>query len=101
MPVYQLIPELSLFPPTEEAEEDGLLAIGGDLTKDRLLAAYSKGIFPWYEIGQPILWWSPDPRLVLIPEELKISRSLRARINCNDDSISCNWTYLWGLCSGT
>ena len=77
MPVYQLIPELSLFPPTEEAEEDGLLAIGGDLTKERLLAAYSKGIFPWYEIGQPILWWSPDPRLVLIPEELKISRSLR------------------------
>ena len=77
MPVYKLIPELSLFPPTEEAEEDGLLAIGVDLTKDRLLAAYSKGIFPWYEIGQPILWWSPDPRLVLIPEELKISRSLR------------------------
>ncbi len=77
MPVYQLIPEISLFPPTEEAEEDGLLAVGGDLTKERLLAAYSKGIFPWYEKGQPIMWWSPDPRLVLIPEELKISRSLR------------------------
>jgi len=77
MPVYQLIPEVSLFPPTEEAEGDGLLAVGGDLTKERLLAAYSKGIFPWYEEGQPILWWSPDPRLVLIPEELKISRSLR------------------------
>ena len=77
MPVYQLIPEVSLFPPTEEAEGDGLLAVGGDLTKERLLAAYSKGIFPWYEAGQPILWWSPDPRLVLIPEELKISRSLR------------------------
>ena len=77
MPVYQLIPEVPLFPPTEEAEEDGLLAIGGDLTKERLLAAYSKGIFPWYEVGQPILWWSRDPRLVLIPEELKISRSLR------------------------
>ena len=77
MPVYQLIPEFTLFPPTEEAEGDGLLAVGGDLTKERLLAAYSKGIFPWYEAGQPILWWSPDPRLVLIPEELKISRSLR------------------------
>ena len=77
MPVYQLIPEVSLFPPTEEAEGDGLLAVGGDLTKERLLAAYSKGVFPWYEAGQPILWWSPDPRLVLIPEELKISRSLR------------------------
>ena len=77
MPVYQLIPEVFLFPPTEEAEDDGLLAVGGDLTKERLLAAYSKGIFPWYEAGQPILWWSPDPRLVLTPETLKISRSLR------------------------
>ena len=77
MPVYQLIPDIPLFPPTEEAEDDGLLAVGGDLTKERLLAAYSKGIFPWYEAGQPILWWSPDPRLVLIPAELKISRSLR------------------------
>ena len=77
MPVYQLIPEVSFFPPTEEAEGDGLLAVGGDLTKERLLAAYSKGVFPWYASGQPILWWSPDPRLVLIPEELKISRSLR------------------------
>ena len=77
MPVYQLIPEVSLFPPTEEAEDDGLLAIGGDLTKERLLAAYNRGIFPWYEVGQPILWWSPDPRLILIPEELRISRSLR------------------------
>jgi len=77
MPVYQLLPEVSLFPPTEEAEDDGLLAVGGDLSKERLLAAYSKGIFPWYEVGQPILWWSPDPRLVLTPETLKISRSLR------------------------
>ena len=77
MPVYQLIPEIPLFPPAEEAEDDGLLAVGGDLTKERLLAAYRQGIFPWYEIGQPILWWSPNPRLVLFPEELKISRSLR------------------------
>jgi len=77
MPVYQLIPEISLFPPIEEAEDDGLLAVGGDLTKERLLGAYRRGIFPWYEVGQPILWWSPDPRLVLFPGELKISRSLR------------------------
>ena len=76
MPVYQLLPEVSLFPPIEEAEDDGLLAVGGGLNKERLLAAYSKGIFPWYEAGQPILWWSPDPRLVLIPEEFSISRSL-------------------------
>jgi len=77
MPVYQLIPGTHLFPPVNHAEDDGLLAVGGDLTKERLLAAYSRGIFPWYEVGQPILWWSPDPRLVLFPEELKISRSLR------------------------
>ena len=77
MPVYQLITDITLFPPAEEAEADGLLAVGGDLTKERLLAAYRQGIFPWYEVGQPILWWCPDPRLVLFPEELKISRSLR------------------------
>ena len=77
MPVYQLISDIPLFPPAEEAEADGLLAVGGDLTKERLLAAYRQGIFPWYEVGQPILWWCPDPRLVLFPEELKISRSLR------------------------
>ncbi len=77
MPIYQLIPNITLFPPTDEAEADGLLAVGGDLTKERLLAAYRQGIFPWYEVGQPILWWCPDPRLVLFPEELKVSRSLR------------------------
>ena len=77
MPVYQLIPDITLFPLAEEAEADGLLAVGGDLTKERLLAAYRQGIFPWYEVEQPILWWCPNPRLVLFPEELKISRSLR------------------------
>lgn len=56
---------------------DGLVAIGGDLTPPRLLAAYRRGIFPWYEAGQPILWWSPDPRAVLLPGELRVSRSLR------------------------
>jgi len=75
--VYQLIPGIPCFPPIDEAEEDGLLAIGGDLSQERLLEAYRNGIFPWYEVGQPILWWSPDPRLILIPKELKISRSLR------------------------
>ena len=77
MPVYQLHSDSVLFPPPEEAERSGLLAIGGDLSSERLLAAYHLGIFPWYEQGQPILWWSPDPRLVLFPQELKISRSLR------------------------
>jgi leucyl/phenylalanyl-tRNA--protein transferase len=67
------------FPPVENAlkEPDGLLAAGGDLSTDRLLAAYRRGIFPWYSRGQPILWWSPDPRSVLFPKQLKISRSLR------------------------
>ncbi|HEX7235837.1 MAG TPA: leucyl/phenylalanyl-tRNA--protein transferase [Gammaproteobacteria bacterium] len=67
------------FPPASEAltEPNGLLAAGGDLAPERLLAAYRKGIFPWYQAGQPILWWSPDPRAVLWPDGLKVSRSLR------------------------
>ena len=67
------------FPPVEQAllDPDGLLAVGGDLSPQRLLNAYQHGIFPWYTEGEPILWWSPDPRCVLFPEKLKISRSLR------------------------
>jgi leucyl/phenylalanyl-tRNA---protein transferase len=66
------------FPPPEQALEDppGLLAAGGDLSCPRLLAAYRRGIFPWYSPGQPVLWWSPDPRAVLFPEEFRCSRSL-------------------------
>jgi leucyl/phenylalanyl-tRNA---protein transferase len=67
------------FPDTVEAlaEPDGLLAAGGDLTPERLLIAYRSGIFPWFSDGQPILWWAPDPRSILYPKRLKISRSLR------------------------
>ena len=67
------------FPPVSRAmrEPNGLLAAGGDLRPERLLAAYRRGIFPWYEQGQPILWWSPDPRAVLYPDSLRVSRSLR------------------------
>jgi leucyl/phenylalanyl-tRNA--protein transferase len=67
------------FPPVTAAlaEPDGLLCAGGDLRPERILAAYRRGIFPWYAPGQPILWWSPDPRMVLFPHELKVSRSLR------------------------
>ena len=70
------------FPPVENAlqDPDGLLAIGGDLSKERLKLAYSKGIFPWYEDGQPLLWWSPDPRAVIRPADVKISRSLRKKL---------------------
>ncbi|MCX8049763.1 MAG: leucyl/phenylalanyl-tRNA--protein transferase [Methylohalobius sp.] len=66
------------FPPVEEAltEPNGLLAVGGDLSPTRLLAAYRRGIFPWYNRGEPILWWSPNPRLVLFPGKLKIAKSL-------------------------
>lgn len=76
MPCYQLDDEL-WFPPTDAAEDYGLLAVGGDLSPERLLLAYSLGIFPWYNPGEPILWWSPDPRCVLFPSELHISRSMR------------------------
>jgi len=70
------------FPPVERAlrEPDGLLAAGGALTTGRLLDAYRHGIFPWYSEGQPVLWWSPDPRMVLVPAEIRISRSLRKRL---------------------
>jgi leucyl/phenylalanyl-tRNA---protein transferase len=75
MPVFRLTKAL-LFPPSHYADPDGLLAVGGDLSPERLLLAYSQGIFPWYEEGSPPLWWSPHPRLVLFPAELKVSRSL-------------------------
>ncbi len=78
MPIFRLGP-LPIFPPAEVAEPEGLLAVGGDLSAPRLLEAYRKGIFPWYD-EPPILWWSPDPRLVLFPDELHVSRSLRATI---------------------
>lgn len=70
------------FPPLESAlaEPNGLLAAGGDLSPARLIDAYSRGIFPWFNTGDPILWWSPDPRMVLFPDELKVSRSLRKEI---------------------
>lgn len=67
----------SMFPPVDHASPEGLLAIGGDLSSRRLLDAYRHGIFPWYSAGQPILWWSPDPRAVLYPDRFRISRSLR------------------------
>ncbi len=76
MPVYLLSENLS-FPSPRLASKEGLLAIGGDLSPERLLLAYRLGIFPWYSDGDPIMWWSPDPRLVLYPQQLRISRSLK------------------------
>jgi leucyl/phenylalanyl-tRNA---protein transferase len=76
MPVFRL-PDQIIFPEPELSREDGLLAVGGDLSIERLILAYRMGIFPWYSQGDPILWWSPDPRLVLYPDALHVSRSLR------------------------
>jgi len=74
------------FPPLQAAlhEPNGLLAIGGDLSPQRLLAAYARGAFPWYSAEEPILWWSPDPRMVLFPQELKVARSLAQRLKRHD-----------------
>lgn len=71
-------------------EPDGLLAIGGDLTSRRLLSAYRSGIFPWYSEDQPVLWWSPNPRFVLFPEQIKISRSLRKTLRQQKYTVSMN-----------
>lgn len=75
MPVFQLSDTI-YFPPPELAREDGLLAVGGDLSPERLLLAYQMGIFPWYAEADPILWWAPTPRLILVPREFHLSRSL-------------------------
>ena len=75
MAVFLLNREI-VFPPPELADDEGLLAIGGDLSEERLLLAYRMGIFPWYSEGEPLLWWSPDPRLILPPEEFHVSRRL-------------------------
>ncbi|MDD4872537.1 MAG: leucyl/phenylalanyl-tRNA--protein transferase [Kiritimatiellae bacterium] len=76
MPVFRLGSKL-IFPPVRLAEENGILAVGGDLSVKRLLLAYSSGIFPWYSDEEPIIWWSPDPRFVLFPEKLKVAKSLQ------------------------
>lgn len=87
--IHSLTKEL-LFPPTSEASEDGLLAVGGDLSVERLLLAYNSGIFPWYEDGQPILWWSPDPRMVLFVEDFKVSKSLKKTLQKKTFSVTFN-----------
>jgi leucyl/phenylalanyl-tRNA--protein transferase len=87
MPCYRLDDTL-WFPAVEEAEDYGLLAVGGDLSPERLLMAYCLGIFPWYNPGEPILWWAPDPRCVLFPAQLHVSRSLKRFMRKSDYRIS-------------
>jgi leucyl/phenylalanyl-tRNA---protein transferase len=81
------------FPPVELASPEGLLAVGGDLHSERLLTAYRQGIFPWYSPGQPVLWWSPDPRTVLFPRRLRISRSLRKTLRQNRFHVTLDQTF--------
>lgn len=75
--MFHFLSDQICFPPVEEAAENGLLAIGGDLSTERLLLAYRNGIFPWFHEEEPPMWWSPDPRFVLFPEELRISKSMK------------------------
>jgi leucyl/phenylalanyl-tRNA---protein transferase len=92
MALFRLGPDL-IFPPPHLAEPEGLLAIGGDLSAERLLTAYRNGVFPWYEDGGPILWWSPDPRLVLFPSELRVSRRLRRTLRSNRFEVRYNTAF--------
>jgi leucyl/phenylalanyl-tRNA---protein transferase len=82
-----MAPEI-IFPNPEEAEDDGLVAVGGNLSTEFLIAAYSHGIFPWFNKGEPVLWWSPDPRMVLFPGEFKCSKSLQQTVRSNKFEIS-------------
>lgn len=91
MPLYALDQSL-WFPPVDEALPDGLLAIGGDLTTERLLLAYRRGIFPWYSEDVP-LWWSPDPRFVLFPNELKVSKSMQQLLKKNAFDFTINSSF--------
>lgn len=75
-----ILPQTLMFPPVSMADDDGLIGIGGDLSVDRLLLAYRSGIFPWYNADEPILWYSPNPRFVLHPDELKVSKSMQTLI---------------------
>lgn len=90
MSVYALHPTFYGFPPVEEAEQDGLLAVGGDLAVGRLLNAYQAGIFPWYSHDEPILWWSPDPRFVLYPSQIKVSKSMKQVLKKNQFKVTLN-----------
>jgi leucyl/phenylalanyl-tRNA---protein transferase len=93
VPVYLLSDTIIDFPPPHLASKDGLLAVGGDLSKERLILAYRMGIFPWFSNGDPILWWSPDPRLVLYPSEIKISRTLQKVIKKNVFSVTMDTAF--------
>ena len=81
------------FPPVSQANCDGILAIGGDLSSERLQLAYKSGLFPWFEQGEPIMWWSPNPRMVLFLDELVISKSMRSILNRNIFTVTFNQNF--------
>jgi leucyl/phenylalanyl-tRNA---protein transferase len=81
------------FPPVSETHPSGIIAVGGDLSTERLLLAYNSGIFPWFEDGEPITWWSPDPRMVLFFEDLKVSKSMRNILNRNVFKVTFNQNF--------
>lgn len=87
--MYFLLNEL-IFPDVNEADEYGILAVGGDLSPERLMLAYRSGIFPWFDSDEPILWWSPPERMVLFPDELKISKSMKSILNKNVFEVTFN-----------
>jgi leucyl/phenylalanyl-tRNA--protein transferase len=87
--MYKLTSEI-WFPNTNEATTDGLLAIGGDLSVERLLLAYQSGIFPWFDKEEPVLWWSPDPRFVLFPDKLKVSKSMKQILKKREYEVTLN-----------
>ena len=93
MPIYRLSNDL-VFPHPSLSEEDGLLAIEGDLSPQRLLLAYSNGIFPWFSDDEPILWWSPDPRFVLYPKDIRISHSMKKLLKKNTYRISFDTCFI-------
>lgn len=92
MPVFLLSDKIE-FPPPQLASRHGLLAVGGDLSRKRLLLAYRMGIFPWFSNDEPIMWWSPDPRLVLYPREIKISKTLKKIIKKNAFKVSMDLAF--------
>ena len=93
MPIFQLRPDDPTFPSPELAPNHGLLAVGGDLSVERLMNAYSMGIFPWFGPDDPILWWSPDPRLVLYPSKMHISRRLRRKLRQKPFRFTCDTAF--------
>lgn len=88
-----ILSNLLFFPPVQEASPEGIVAVGGDLSPERLLLAYQSGIFPWFNEGEPLLWWSPNPRMVLFLDELVVSKSMRNILNRNCFEVTFNQNF--------